>query len=560
MLLQKLKEYADTRMSLPPSLYDTKPVRYIVELDGTGKLRSPHPIDTADPASKQTRRGTNLPIPQVGRTSGVKPFLLVDHAEYVLGIPREKSTPEKAAAYYAAYCALVERCAAETGEVAVQAVLAFLQSNPTEQLLLPADFDASANMAFRVDGVFPTDLPAVQDFWVAENADAGALVMQCVVCRRERPVLKTMPGNIKRIPGGQMSGNAIISANSKAFESYGLEGSLIAPTCVECAERFTLALNGLLGDERNHVRIAGSAVFVFWTREAVAFDFGMALNQPDAQQVKDLIETVFYKRRVPEVDDVVFYATLLSASGARVMVRDWVDTTVWDVKRSLARWFQWQRVADNPEYDEPRPVGLYGLAASTVRDMKDVPPTTIRALLRGILFDSRVPVWLLFQAVRRSRAEQDVSRQRAALIKLVLIQEGVIEEDCMVELDLSNTDAAYCCGRLLAVLAEVQRNAIGKAAIVDRFYGTASSAPASVFPRLMRGARPHLAKLHRDRSNVAAALEQRLEEITVGIAQFPSTLTLKEQGLFALGFYHQRAYDRAQMKAAGERKRLRDEG
>jgi CRISPR-associated protein Csd1 len=97
---------------------------------------------------------------------------------------------------------------------------------------------------------------------------------------------------------------------------------------------------------------------------------------------------------------------------------------------------------------------------------------------------------------------------------------------------------------LLAVLAEVQRRAIGKAAIVDRFYGTASSAPASVFPRLLRGARPHLAKLERDQRAAAFALERRLEEISAGITAFPTTLTLQEQGLFALGFYHQRAYDR----------------
>ena len=92
---------------------------------------------------------------------------------------------------------------------------------------------------------------------------------------------------------------------------------------------------------------------------------------------------------------------------------------------------------------------------------------------------------MLYQAVRRNRAEQNVTRQRAALIKLVLLSHrSDAEEDYMVNLDLENPNPAYRCGRLLAVLAEIQRNAIGKAAIVDRFYGTASSAPVAVFGRL----------------------------------------------------------------------------
>ena len=124
----------------------------------------------------------------------------------------------------------------------------------------------------------------------------------------------------------------------------------------------------------------------------------------------------------------------------------------------------------------------------------------------------------------------------------------------MVDLDQNHPDPGYHCGRLLAVLADIQEAAIGKAAIVDRFYGTASSAPASVFGRLLRGAQPHIAKLERDRRNVAVALQRRLEGVMSSLGSFPKILTLEQQGLFALGFYHQRAYDRAQMYANAARK------
>jgi CRISPR-associated protein Csd1 len=41
-----------------------------------------------------------------------------------------------------------------------------------------------------------------------------------------------------------------------------------------------------------------------------------------------------------------------------------------------------------------------------------------------------------------------------------------------------------------------------------------------------------------------------------GLTRFPLVLTLPEQGLFALGYYHQRADDRAAARASRELKML----
>lgn len=128
----------------------------------------------------------------------------------------------------------------------------------------------------------------------------------------------------------------------------------------------------------------------------------------------------------------------------------------------------------------------------------------------------------------------------------------------MIQLDSDNPSPAYRCGRLLAVLEEIQRRALPgvKATIVDRFFGTASSAPASVFGRLIRGAQPHLSKLERDQRGAYVALQRRLEDVQAGLAAagFPRVLSLEDQGIFALGYYHQRAFDRAQAREAVERR------
>jgi CRISPR-associated protein Csd1 len=116
---------------------------------------------------------------------------------------------------------------------------------------------------------------------------------------------------------------------------------------------------------------------------------------------------------------------------------------------------------------------------------------------------------------------------------------------------------AYLCGCLLAVLERVQQLAVpsAKATITDRFFGTASSAPASVFGRLLRLCQSHLGKLRKEKPGAHARLQASLEEIQQGLKCFPRTLTLEQQGLFSLGYYHQRAKDRAE---AIQRKRARE--
>ena len=576
MLLQRLKEYADQQLALPPTLYNERPVRYIIELDRNGRLLSTKPTDTADPASQRTRRGQRRLAPQMQRTSGVKPLLLADNAEYSLGLGSAKSKPDQVADRHRAYLELLTGCLSDTHEPSVAAVHAFLTADAVSRLELPEDFDRGATVTFRVDGVFPIDLPSVQAFWAAGNDPAGvaAPVMQCLVCGNVRPVLPRLQAKIKGVPRGQTSGTSIISANAEAFESYGLEASLIAPTCAECGERFTQAANALLASQANQIRL-GRTTFIFWTRQEVGFDL-LSLTDPEPEQVRALIASVLTGRSNAnaEVDDTAFYATTLSASGGRVVVRDWMDTTVGHVKEALGGprgWFQRQRIV-GPNGEPPRPLGIYdlangtvrkprALAKGTVRKPRDLAPSVSLALAHAALTGAPLQWDLLYQAVRRNRAEQTVTHPRAALIKLVLLshQQDSQKEDHMVQIDPNHPSAAYHCGRLLAVLEQAQRAAIPgiNATIVDRFYGTASSAPASVFSRLVRGAQPHLSKLKRDRRGAYIALERRLEEILGNIpgSGFPRTLNLEEQGIFSLGYYHQRAHDRAQAREAAERRR-----
>jgi len=97
---------------------------------------------------------------------------------------------------------------------------------------------------------------------------------------------------------------------------------------------------------------------------------------------------------------------------------------------------------------------------------------------------------------------------------------------------------------LLALLEGVQYQAVGDvgADIVDRFYGRAAASPVSAFPILMRLAQSHLRTLRRDKPGLAVTFDRQIAEICQRLGKdFPVSLTLPEQGRFALGYYHQRA-------------------
>ncbi|MBE2268352.1 MAG: type I-C CRISPR-associated protein Cas8c/Csd1 [Anaerolinea sp.] len=549
MLLQRLVDYAATLEKPLPMGYGMASVRYEIHLDGDGHLEMPEPIDLA---TKENKFGQRRPVPQV-RRSGTKPppILLADHAEYTLGLARKPEDTSKAAGRQQEYLQLLAQCVEATGNPVVASVYEFLAHDPVAQLHIPADFEPSGNIEFRVNGRLATEEADVRRFWGKRNQPDGDL-MQCIVCNEQKPALDTLSGVIKGIPGGNATGTALITANEDAFLSYGLTQSKISPICLECADQFMKGLNALIANRSHSLRIQDT-VYLFWTKEDVGFSIAGWFDAPDPNQVRELINSVRTGKHDPSVDAVPFYALALTANNARAVVRDWVDTTLGQVKASLGIWFAQQAIV-GPYGEDPAPLGIYALAASTVRDpKKELTSLTVTTLLRSALAGTPPPDRLLQQVVRRCQVEQEVTRPRAALMKLVLSSQSPTQEDTMIELQPDHPESAYHCGRLLAVLEIIQRRSADgqlNTTLVDRFYGTASSAPASVFGTLIRGAQPHISKLRKNKPGLAVRLEQEMEDVLGALSTFPPILTAKQQALFALGYYHQRAFSRAQAQTA----------
>lgn len=574
MLLQQLRAYGQRdQTGAMPTLYNEAPLRYLVELNADGSLATPRLTDRADASHVTTKRGKRHPLPQVGRASGIKAFLLADKSDYSLGFAGPHAKPERVKQAHAAFVDLLRRCEAATHEPAVGAVVRFLESGQVAALEIPEGFDAGATVSFRIDDeILPVDLPAVRRFWASENdpGQKGAKVMQCLVCGEWKPAVERLQLKIKGIPGGQMAGTSLISANADAFTSYGLSASLIAPTCASCGEEFTKAANELLASEQTCVRTPGTA-FVFWAHNVGPTELRRSLMDADPEEVQRLREGVATAGEVtgdPEevrrlrlglltgdrqygVDPRRFFAVTLTASGGRAVVRNWLDTTVGEVDRNVALWFDRQETIDwNGERGKPLAVWALRNVALSPHPGRGIDPLAERifaSLVVAALTAGPMPASVLDRAVTRIRADRSVDHRKAALLKLYLLSQPHVKEDYItVSLNPDHPDVAYQCGRLLAVLEEAQRAAQPRVTntIVDRFYGTASATPATIFGRLMRGAQPHLSVLEGNDAKRGAyvAIQKKLGEITSRISAFPTLLNLKQQGLFALGYYHQRAH------------------
>ncbi|PKL77041.1 MAG: type I-C CRISPR-associated protein Cas8c/Csd1 [Candidatus Melainabacteria bacterium HGW-Melainabacteria-1] len=550
MLLEKLTEFS-ARIEQTPSMYKKKMIHWVIDLDQNGRYLNT--IKAGDGESKKWK-GQEFIAPDLVRTRGIKPILLADNGEYTLAISRGGSE-DQALERHSTYLTALEACYAATQEPSLTAILNFLKSYLQERIELHAEFDPLRNVTFRVNGQFPFELPSVQRWWAGhatEKKDAKAETEQeCLVCGQQRPALKGHPIQIKGIRGGQAT-LYMVSANAPAFTSYGLESSLIAPTCQACAEGYAKGLNELLSDSKHHFHINNLA-YCFWTREPHVFSILDFFDNPDPLMIKELLKAPLTgKSGHLQTDGTPFYALALSASGARVVVRDWLETTVGEVKNHLANFFRLQQLV-NREGQPGYGFGIFRLSASLYREAKDISPNVPRALLSYALKGGVLPKSLLYLAVQRNRAEKQVSEPRAALIRMLLIQHNILKEDQLIMLDITHRDRAYHCGRLLCVLESIQYQALGSvgSSITDRYFGTASSAPASVFGTLLRNAQAHLGKLRKTKEGAHYALQDKLSEVLSQLESFPKTLSLEQQALFSLGYYHQKAADR---KAMEERK------
>ncbi|MEZ6094155.1 MAG: type I-C CRISPR-associated protein Cas8c/Csd1 [Pirellulaceae bacterium] len=404
------------------------------------------------------------------------------------------------------------------------------------------------------------------DFWRdfyksdCDTLQAGQFEGLCQVTGKRAPIADSVKSRVKGLMSIGCRADAYLVTGLDVADSYNLTGAQAAMVSEEGINSFTRAANALISNDLDGKTTSyriGNVMFVFWTRQDSTSGI-LNLFEAEPDDVANLLSAVSRgKRPSNAVDDDEFYLLVLSGNSARVVVRDYLETPLANLRDNLARWFTDLRIADlsNDGQGKPRSnFPLWLLAVSTALDSDAVAPDVPNRLMFAAVQGRPIPESVLSSCLRRLRAEgaSGFRAARMALIKLILIRQGVPMSETLNDDD---KHPAYLYGRLLAVFEQIQYAALGdvNANVVDKFYSVFSAAPALVFNRLFNNAQNHLRKLRGDKPASFVSLDKRLTELVASLPPAPPSgqLSMLDQGRFALGYYHQRA---KQFEEIAERK------
>lgn len=564
MILQALHDYynrksADPESGLAQPGFEWKEIPFIIEIDARG---NPIQIEDTREGEAKKKRARSFLVPHgVKKTSGVVANLFWDNAAYVLGVDT-KGKPKRVEAQRQAFIAKIESLPTPAREDAgVRAVMNFLRRANADSLSPYPEWkeivEAAPNLTFRLQGDVelvcqrPAAVEAIQT-----EQDATGIKGLCLVTG-ETGEIERLHTAIKGVWGAQTSGANIVSVNdgeNPAFRSYNKSQGYNSPVSKQAVFRYTTALNHLLRKNSPQRLQAGDASVVFWADRPTEWEIGFVdifgeptKDDPDrnVRAVRSLYTAIDRGLLENDTGQANFFALGLAPNAARIAIRFWQHGTVSDMAGRIKQHFDDLAIDRSPR--DPLYLSLFRLLVSVATQSKadNIPPSLGGELVRSILSGLPYPHTLLAAAVRRIRAEHNVTYARAALLKACINRKTRysnpnMEEELTMSLDEANGNVGYRLGRLFAVLEKIQEEANPgiNATIRDRFYGAASSTPVTVFSNLLRLKNHHLSRL--DNRGRAVNLEKRIGEIMEGIDDFPPQLRIEDQGRFAIGYYHQR--------------------
>jgi len=578
MILQSLNAYyerlrSDDEPVVPPLGFAWRPVSFALLLDENGRLVQ---VQDLREQVKSKLVPKQMIVPSLGKkkASGIDPDFLWGTTGYVLGAEIDEK-PMRTADKFKQFKKLQHSLGDGLADKGVAAVLNFLDGwDATEAPKYDGWNElAGSNVVFRLD----TKLQYVHEALCVQNAwtefyrhDEVGGVRMCLISGQEKQISFLHPG-VKGIDGTSTAEAALVSFNNNSSHSYGKDQNLNAPVGKVEAFNYTTALNYLLmRDNRQRVKI-GETITVFWTARASPIEgfMGMILNPQedtsDINQIHLFMEAIRDGKMPREFGDpeVPFFILGLSPSAARISVRFWHVSTVGDMLEKIGQHFRDLSIIKRYESDHDFPTlrqilleTFINHKSKTKPNWDNVKPLLAGVLMRSILTGSAYPQNLLSAVIGRIRADQEVNYLRAAIIKACLIRKcrtQNLQEEVTMSLNKESTNIAYRLGCLFAVLEKAQQEAAAptklNTTIKDRFYGSASATPSVVFPLLLRLAQHHIQK-----AVYGGRMDKMIEEIMCGIEKFPAHLSLDDQGMFAIGYYHQRQafYVKSENQKEGE--------
>jgi len=602
MILQALTRYydilsQDPESAIAPPGYSTVGISFALNISAQGEL-----LDVFSLLLQEQRGKKTVDVPrrmivpeQAKKTSGISSNFLCENSAYVLGISdKHADKPEFGIKRFESFRQFHKDLLTKSDCDTARAVIAFLDGyDPLKGREYPAIANhletllKGGNLVFMFRGAFVHEDSAIRQVWEAYKAGKDAVLGQCLVTGEIAPIAR-LHASLKGIRNANPTGASLVGFNARAYESYNrVNGQgLNSPVSEKATFAYTTALNYLLSSANpNRKFTIGDTTVVYWAESEKKgyadafegiFEPPMVEEEPVAgadkhdeqKKVNEHIGKIAGKvRRVQALDisrltegldeNTRFYVLGLAPNAARISVRFFLTEPFGKIIDRMMQHYRDLEIVK--EFDnQPTYITVRHILEETISKKASDPkasPLMAGAVFRAILPNAPSPAALYYAIINRIRADMDDTKKgirkinyvRAAVIKAYLIRKyrhqpnHPIQEVLVMSLNEQSTIPAYVLGRLFAVLEKVQKEAIGdvNASIKDRYFTSACASPASVFPVLLRLSQHHISKVG------GHYYDQRIQEILnlldVEKNPIPAHLSLDEQGVFVLGYYHQRA-------------------
>ena len=597
MILQALTRYYDILLKddeseIAPPGYSSTGISFALNISANGELLDVFPLfEQVQRGKKMEEKPKRMIVPeQVKKSSGLISNFMWENSAYMLGIS-DSEKPDYASKRFKEFCRFHKELLANAKSPVTKAVVAFLDNydsqKGTKHPKIAPHLETmlkGGNLVFMFNGKFAHEDIDIQQAWEIYKAGGDAVFGQCLITGETAPIARLHP-SLKGIRGASAFGGSLVSFNDYAYESFNKSQGLNSPVSEKAASAYTTALNYLLSSSNENRKFTiGDTTVVYWAeteKKGYAKAF-MGLCEPEIVEVeppteeenkpvrgkkaeKRLKKVAEKVRRVQALDvkhllegldeNPRFYILGLAPNAARVSVRFFHSDPFDKVVEKMMKHYKDLEIAK--EFDDQHTyLTIQDILKETVSPKasdQDASPLLAGSVFRAILENTPYPAALYNAIINRVRADQDekftkkISYARAAIIKAYLIRkyrnqpQHPIQEVLIMSLNEQSTIPAYLLGRLFAVLEKVQQEAIGdvNASIKDRYFTSACASPKSVFPTLLRLSQHHISK-----AEFGYARDNRIEKI-LGLLDveknpIPSHLSLDEQGVFVLGYYHER--------------------
>lgn len=563
MILKALYDYYHrSGDDVAPLGLEYKQIGFIIVLDRNGRF-----LRFEDRRIDKKSSQTFLVKKGVGRSSAPVANYLYDNSQYVFGFS-DKGDQEKIHKYFDTFKAKIEEIYEKhPNNEAMEAVHAFYQQDSIamietmQQDPLWNDIVKNLNRKYSVFSfLIEGDLEIVaskMDIIDLDEEKSDGMGNVCLVTGQRAKTVEVTSATM--IPGSQATAKLVSFQVNSGYDSYGKTKGDNAPISAEAEFAYTTALNHLLRSDSRNKFLVGTRTFLFWassdseaskqSEDSLFALLGRA--EPDSDDPNRRIEEVrrifmaIYNGDLPSEKDDKFFILGLAPNSARIAVTYWNETPLREFAGKISRHFEDMEIVDLRKEKKPY-VGIYSILGSVTLGGKssDAIPNLPEAVVKSIFQGLPYPMSLFQACIRRIRAEQSVNIVRAAIIKAYLnrLNDYYNNKKIDIMLDKENLNQGYLCGRLFAVLENLQYAANGQDTIRSSYMNAASSTPAAVFPTILKLSNSHYGKLAKDKKGLANFYDNQKKEIMALIQDFPSTLTLNDQGRFFLGYYHQKNY------------------